>query len=60
MSESISLVAALKSYFEIPSSEMVREFQALTSEDKNDLVTCFDAIGIKVERTVPTAIKTRS
>lgn len=49
----ITLTAAIKNYFEIATSrELIDEFKKLTPNDKADLVTCFSAVGIKVERPV--------
>lgn len=47
----ISLVKALKDYFEIPGSVMVREFKQLTEKDKDDFVAMFHDIGMDVERS---------
>jgi hypothetical protein len=46
----ITLVAALKSYFEIGGSDLIREFKALTAKDKDDFVDLFQAVGIAVKR----------
>lgn len=51
----VSLVKALKEYFELEGSEMIREFKALTDQDKADFVEMFDAIGVEVERPVAKA-----
>ena len=45
-----SLVKALKTYFEMDGPTMIREFKALTEQDKLDFVDMFKAIGIEVER----------
>jgi hypothetical protein len=45
-----TLVKALKEYFEIPGSEMIREWKALTDKDKADFVQMFADIGVEVER----------
>ena len=50
-----SLVKALKSYFEMDGSEMIREFKKLTEQDKADFVDMFAAIGIECERPEPKA-----
>jgi hypothetical protein len=46
----VSLVKALKSYFELDGATMIREFKELTDKDKTDFVEMFSAIGIEVER----------
>jgi hypothetical protein len=46
----VSLVKALKEFFELEGSEMIREFKTLTDKDKNDFVDMFEAIGVDVER----------
>lgn len=48
----VTLVKALKSYFDIPANKMVSEFQKLTEKDKNDFVEMFADIGMEVERKV--------
>lgn len=45
-----SLVSALKEYFEIPGSDMIREWKSLSEKDKDDFVDMFAAIGIEVTR----------
>ena len=45
-----SLVKALKTYFEMDGPSMIREFKALTEQDKQDFVDMFADIGIEVER----------
>ena len=50
MAEAITLVKALKQFFEIEGSDMVREFKALSDQDKDDFVEMFAAIGVTVER----------
>ena len=49
----VSLVKALKEYFEIQGADMIREFKALSDKDKDDFVEMFAEIGVEVERTNP-------
>lgn len=43
MSEPISLVKALRDYFEISGSTLIAEFKTLTDQDKADFVAMFAA-----------------
>lgn len=51
MSSKTSLPKALREYFEIEGSALIKEFKALTPKDKDDFVAMFAEIGIEVERT---------
>jgi len=46
----VTLVKALKNYFELNGSEMIAEFKKLTDKDKNDFVDMFKAIGVETIR----------
>ena len=48
--EEITLVAALKKYFEIEGSQMIKEFKALNEKDKQDFCDMFQDIGWNVSR----------
>lgn len=45
-----TLVQAIRTFFEIPASEMVREFKPLTEKDKSDFAEMFKEIGIEIVR----------
>jgi len=45
-----TLAKAIAAYFEIPASEMVKEFKPLTKEDKEDLTLLLQAEGFDIER----------
>ncbi len=45
-----TLAKAIGEYFGIPPSEMVRNFKALTAEDKEELTELLRAEGYDIER----------
>lgn len=46
-----SLVKQIKQDFNIPASDMIREFKELTDKDKDDLVAYYAAEGVTVTRS---------
>jgi hypothetical protein len=45
-----TLAKAIAEYFEIPPSEMVKNFKALTKDDKEELTELLCAEGFDIER----------
>lgn len=48
--KTLTLAKAISHYFEIPASEMVKNFKALTDKDKDDLKTMLEAEGYTIVR----------
>ena len=49
-----TLAKAIGAYFEIPASEMVKNFKPLTAQDKEELTELLRAEGYDIERPAST------